>query len=181
MKILKKPSKPWHWCTLFLITATATGMLFYPEEVIKVEYVHPAVTDLKQDAAEKADSLSLLSDKYMDRLKLFHKKSVELCNKMSSNIIFGHNIKINNETLTEHVFHECNGKTWLNADIIERSDDHVLCHEEYAKQYQERAQPKKVVLRAINTEKWVTEKLTSSSAQQACIWAHAIDILNRDW
>ena len=39
----------------------------------------------------------------------------------------------------------------------------------------------KKVQRGINTEKWATEKKTSSSAKQSCTWVHAVDILDRNW
>ena len=180
MQIPKRPSRPWHWCVLFLLTSVATAWMFYPDATTEVGFVSGTVADLSREPAIVADSLSLLADHYKERLLMFRQKSETVC-RGKRQLIFGHNVNINNETLLDHVFHECGGTTWLNAAIIEQGTNMIRCKEEYAGIYKERVQPKTVTLRAINVETWTTVRRKSRDAKQACTWLHAIDILNRKW
>ena len=112
-------------------------------------------------------------------MQKLHYELKRFCDR-GSDIVFGHNLLINGEIFTDHVFHVCGGSTWLNAVVHVRSELRVSCQEEFASIYRSVPRAKEISVKAIDVESW-SEREVSAEGKQSCIMQHAVDILERKW
>jgi peptide deformylase len=103
----------------------------------------------------------------------------EYCDR-GADIVFGHNIMINDIIFNDYVFHVCGGQTWLNAKISVKTEKQVMCQEEFASIFRSVQRAKTVSMKAIDVSTWAEREVTAEG-KTACIWQHAVDILDRKW
>ena len=101
--------KPVHWFLVFvffvltlawMLMDTTTGISYRHS----VRHSEPAarVLHLDDDYRKKLQSLDTYMQQYCDRC---------------SDIVYGHNLLVNDMIFNDYVFHVCGGQTWLNAKI----------------------------------------------------------------
>jgi len=138
-----------------------------------VEYRHSV---RHGDAANK---VLHLDDSYRQHMQKIHTHLKQFCDR-GSDIVFGHNILLNNQIFNDQVFHVCGGSTWLNAKIKIRSEKQIKCQEEFASIYRSVPRAKTITMKAIDVESWSEREMTAEG-KTACVWQHAVDILERKW
>lgn len=167
-----KKTNPLHWFIVLLVAACCVGWMLIDTDP-KTVYRH---STKYQPAAVKALNLD---EQYRLRMQLASESMREFC-KRGSHIVFAHNVELKGKVLNDHMFHECGGKTWLNARVIESSPEKVVCQEEFANTYKTRKKGKNIRMRAVDVATW-SEQEVSGSQEHACRWVHAIDILENNW
>ena len=97
-----------------------------------------------------------------------------------SDIVFGHNLLVDDKIFNDYIFHECGGQTWLNTKIMIKTDKQVKCQEEFASIYRSVPRAKVISMKAIDVDSWSEREMTAEG-KTSCMWQHAVDILDRKW
>lgn len=164
--------KPIHWLIVFVfVTMVITWMLVDTSSGVK--YRHSV------RHGNPADKVLNLDDNYRQKLQAISKQMKSFCDR-GSDIIFGHNLLINDHIFNDYIFHECGGQTWLNARVDIKTDKQVKCQEEFASIYRSVARAKTITMTALDVDSW-TERVVTADSKTACMWQHAVDILDRKW
>ena len=164
--------KPIHWLIIFVfVTLVITWMLVDTSSGIK--YRHSV------RHGNPADKVLNLDDNYRQKLQSLSAQMKAYCDR-GSDIVFGHNLLINDQIFNDYVFHECGGHTWLNARIEVKTEKQVKCQEEFASIYRSVPRAKSITMTALDVDSW-TERVVSGESKTACVWQHAVDILDRKW
>ena len=128
---------------------------------------------------DAANRVLHLDDSYRQKMQKIHYHLKTFCDR-GSDIVFGHNLLIDNQIFNDAVFHVCGGSTWLNPVIHARTEKQVKCQEEFASVYRSVTRAKQISMKAIDVETW-SEREVSAEGKQSCIFGHALDILERKW
>lgn len=168
----ERKTNPLHWGVVFFLTAGCLAWMLV-DTTPPSKYVHS-----KKYQSSAIKSLNL-DDAYRLRMQRVSTLMSEYCER-GLDVVFAHNVEIDGKILNDHVFHECGGKTWLNARVVSTSSERVKCQEEYANVYKTRVQPRQISMRAVSVDTW-TEQEVEGESTHACRWLHAIDILENKW
>ena len=167
-----KKLKPIHWVLIFVFsTLTLAWMLL--DTSSGVSYRHSV------RHGDAANRVLHLDDDYRKKLQLIDSQLKQYCDR-GSDIVFGHNLLINDMIFNDHVFHVCGGQTWLNAKIAIKTEKQIKCQEEFASIYRSVPRAKTITMKAIDVESWSEREMTAEG-KTACVWQHAVDILERKW
>jgi len=165
-------SRPLRWLIVVVLAAVCVGWMLI-DTTSPTKYRHS--TKYQPTAVKSLH----LDDAYRLRMHRVAAVMQQYCDR-GSHIVFAHNVELEGTVLNDYMFHECGGKTWLNARIATRSKTNIRCQEEYANVFKTRVQPKTVEMRAVDVSTW-TEVQVEGSNDQSCGWLHAIDILENSW
>ena len=164
--------QPIHWI-LFFVFFTLVLAWALTDTSSGIKYRHSV------RHAEAADRKLHLDDSYRKQVQNIESYMKQYCNR-GSDIIFGHNVIVNDKIFNDYIFHVCNGQTWLNAKISVNTEKQVMCQEEFANIYRSIPRAKSVTMKAIDVNSW-TEREVTAEGKTSCIWQHAVDILDRKW
>lgn len=165
--------KPIQWAVMFIFSTLILAWMMI-DTSSGIEYRHSV------RHGDAANRVLHLDDAYRQKMLKIHYQLKAFCDR-GSDIVFGHNLLINNQIFNDHVFHVCStGSTWLNAVIQVRSEKQVKCEEEFASIYRSVPRAKEISMKAIDVETW-SEREISAEGKQSCIFGHAVDILERKW
>jgi len=164
--------KPIQWAIIFVFSTLVLAWMLI-DTSSGIEYRHSV------RHGDAANRVLHLDDSYRKKMQKLHYELKRFCDR-GSDIVFGHNLLINGEIFTDHVFHVCGGSTWLNAVVHVRSELRVSCQEEFASIYRSVPRAKEISVKAIDVESW-SEREVSAEGKQSCIMQHAVDILERKW
>ncbi len=104
-----------------------------------------------------------------------------LSKESSRALVFSHNLEIEGKVFNDHVFHICGtGTTWLNARVFPSTEKQVSCQEEFSSIYRTVTRPKQIRMKAIDVNSW-SEREVNAEGKDACMWQHAVEILERTW
>jgi len=129
--------------------------------------------------SDAADRVLHLDDAYRHKLQSIEPYMKQFCDR-GSDIVYGHNLLVNDIIFNDYVFHVCGGQTWLNAKITVKTEEMVGCQEEYASIYRSVPRAKKISMKAIDVTTWA-EREVYAEGKDACMWQHAVDILDHKW
>ena len=164
--------KPIHFAIIFIFSTLVLAWMML-DTSSGIEYRH----SVRHGAP--ANRVLHLDDSYRQKMQKLHFEMKAFCNR-GSDIVYSHNLLINGNIFTDHVFHVCGGSTWLNAVLHVRSEKQVSCQEEFASIYRSVPRAKEISMKAIDVETW-SEREVSAQGKQSCILQHAVDILERKW
>ena len=164
--------KPIQWALMFIFSTLILAWMMI-DTSSGIEYRHSV------RHGDAANRVLHLDDNYRRKMLKIHYQLKAFCDR-GSDIVFGHNLLINNQIFGDHVFHVCGGSTWLNAVIQVRTEKQVKCEEEFASIYRSVPRAKEISMKAIDVETW-SEREVSAEGKQSCIFGHAVDILERKW
>ena len=68
----------------------------------------------------------------------------------------------------------------MNAKISISTDKQVLCQEEFAGIFRSVKRAKSISMKAVDVDTW-SEREVFAEGKSACIWQHALDILDYKW
>ncbi len=164
--------KPIQWMLIFIFSTLVLAWMMI-DTSSGIEYRHSV------RHGDAANRVLHLDNVYRQQMLKIHYQLKAFCDR-GSDIVFGHNLLINNQIFNDHVFHVCGGSTWLNAVIQIRSEKQVKCEEEFASIYRSVPRAKEISMKAVDVETW-SEREVSAEGKNACIFGHAVDILERKW
>tara|TARA_Y100000992_G_scaffold257472_1_gene191298 strand:- start:126 stop:668 length:543 start_codon:yes stop_codon:yes gene_type:complete len=164
--------KPIQWALMFIFSTLVLAWMMI-DTSSGIEYRHSV------RHGDAANRVLHLDDAYRQKMQKIHYQLKAFCDR-GSDIVFGHNLLINKQIFNDHVFHVCGGSTWLNAKIQVRSEKQVKCQEEFASIFRSVPRAKEISMKAIDVETW-SEREVSGEGKSACVWQHAVDILERKW
>ena len=168
-----KKLKPMHWILVFVfVILTVAWML--SDTSTGVTYRHSV---RHSDAADRV--LYVDDPDYRKKVQGLSSYMRQFCDR-GSDIVFGHNLLVDDKIFNDYVFHECGGQTWLNAKISVKTDKQVKCQEEFASIYRSVPRAKVISMKAIDVDSWSEREMTADG-KTACLWQHAVDILDRKW
>ena len=83
----------------------------------------------------------------------------------------------------DHVFALCSQKTKVfgNAEVTARSEEFIMCTEEYDGELNQIRRPASVSLKAIDIDQWELVEYDVKEPKESCIVQHAIDVLESKW
>lgn len=164
--------KPLHWAIIFIFfVLTLAWMLM--DTTSGVLFRHSV------RHSDAADRVLHLDDAYRHKLQSIEPYMKQFCDR-GSDIVYGHNLLVNDIIFNDYVFHVCGGQTWLNAKITVKTEEMVGCQEEYASIYRSVPRAKKISMKAIDVTTWA-EREVYAEGKDACMWQHAVDILDHKW
>ena len=164
--------KPVQWMLIFIFSTLVLAWMLV-DTTTGVEYRHSV------RHGDVANRVLHLDDSYRQKMQKIHFQLKQFCDR-GSDIVFGHNLLIKKEIFNDHVFHVCGGSTWLNAIVRPRSEKQISCQEEFASIYRSVPRAKEISVKAIDVESW-SEREISAEGKNACVFGHAVDILERKW
>lgn len=164
--------KPIHWLIVFVFFTLVLAWVL-TDTSSGIKYRHSV------RHAEPADRKLHLDDAYMKKVQRIEVYMKQFCDR-GSDIIFGHNVMIDDVIFNDYIFHECGGQTWLNAKITVKTEKQVMCQEEYASIYRSVPRAKTISMKAVDVASW-SEREVVAEGKTSCMWQHAIDILDRKW
>ena len=164
--------KPIHWLLVFVFFVLTLAWMLV-DTTSGISYRHSV------RHSEPASRVLHLDDDYRKKLQSLDTYLQQFCDR-GSDIVYGHNLLVNDMIFNDYVFHICGGQTWLNAKITVKTDEMVSCQEEYASIYRSVPRAKKISMKAIDVSTW-SEREVMAEGKVACMWQHAVDILDHKW
>lgn len=164
--------KPIQWALMFIFSTLVLAWMMIDTST-GVEYRHSV------RHGDAANRVLHLDDAYRQKMQKIHYQLKQFCDR-GSDIVFGHNLMINNQIFNDAIFHVCGGSTWLNPKIQARTEKQIKCEEEFANIYRSVPRAKEISMKAIDVETW-SEREVSAQGKNSCIFGHAVDILDRKW
>lgn len=164
---------------LIIMSVILAGWFLPDFQPAKIQYREMRSEDLKKGAAIKFSPIDFLSENVKE-------KQAELIEEMrvycKDDVLFAFQFSKYNRTIQDHIFMLCSGsKMYGNAEIIDHSNDYVLCSEQYAEVQQKIKRYSEVVIKAIDLETWDVTEHKSRDTKESCIIQHAVDVLNSKW
>jgi len=164
--------KPIQWMLIFIFSTLVLAWMLI-DTSSGVEYRHSV------RHGDAANRVLHLNDDYRKKMQNIHYQLKAFCDR-GSDVVYSHNLLINNQIFNDAVFHVCGGSTWLNPVIHARTEKQVACQEEFASIYRSVPRAKEISMKAIDVESW-SEREISAEGKQSCVFQHAVDILERKW
>lgn len=107
------------------------------------------------------------------------------CEATSNDVVFSFQYvrsELTNKTYNDHIFMLCETHKALgNAEIVYKSEDKILCTEEYAGVLLKKKRSMNITIKAIDIHLWKPIQYDTTSELEACRVAHAIEMLNNNW
>ena len=164
--------KPIQWVGIFIaFTLCLVWMLL--DTSSGIQYRHSV------RHAEPAARVLNLDDAYRKEVQRLSTHLQSFCDR-GADVVFAHNVLVNDKIWNDYVFHECGGSTWLNAKISVKTESQVKCQEEYAGVFRSVPRAKIISMKAVDVGAW-TEREITAEGKTACIMQHAVDILDANW
>tara|TARA_Y100001958_G_scaffold159373_1_gene160607 strand:+ start:4395 stop:4928 length:534 start_codon:yes stop_codon:yes gene_type:complete len=164
--------KPVHWALVFLFFVLTLAWML-TDTSSGVVYRHSV------RHSDAADRVLHLDDAYRKKIQALEPHMRSFCDR-GSDIVYGHNLLVNDVIFNDYIFHVCGGQTWLNARITVKTEEMVGCQEEYASIFRSVPRAKKISMKAIDVSTWA-EREVLAEGKVACVWQHAVDILDHKW
>jgi len=185
--------KVYHWFVLAAGLAML-GAFLIPEiqradQNPDLSYLAPNSKVLKTKApAIRISGIDFVSDHVRDLHQKLSYQMDFICSERADDVIFafqfGSNMNNKIRLRDDHIFALCRpGSTLVvgNAEIIDKSEDFVMCQEEYAGILNQFKRPNEVTIKGIDIDTWEVIEFTTQNSKEACIVQHAIDILESKW
>ena len=173
---------------IFFVVLACGGAYLMPhvQKSMEVQYKYfpPNISLLRnKPPAIRISGIDLYSDNMKDKYQSLGKRMVGVCKERSDDVIFA--FQFGTERRREdHIFALCNDKRVLvvgNAEVISRSEDFVICTEEYGGMLNQVKRNKLVSIKGIDIDTWNGVEYDVSNSKESCIIQHAIDVLESKW
>jgi len=177
-----------HWIVVFLTLCVLGGWVIpavQRNEEDTMTYNPPDIGMLRKKlSAIRISGIDFVSENFRSRTQdLMHDMGF-VCSERSDDVIFAFQFGPPNKARRreEHIFALCKTPTLVygNADIVARSEDEVMCEEEYGGELRRVRRYASVTIKAIDIKSWEVIEF-DASGKDACIAQHAIDVLESKW
>lgn len=178
---------PIHW----IITAVALcfiGAYIIPEiqrnEAYNFKYYPPDIKHLKKkQEAIRISGIDFVSDVMKEKMQALGTKMKEICKDRSDDVIFAFQFGKGQGRREDHVFALCsqNTRVFGNTEVTARSEEFIMCTEEYDGELNQIRRPASVSLKAIDIDEWELIEYDVKEPKESCIVQHSIDVLESKW
>jgi len=181
-----RPRPKWQQCCIYIlgISVILFICMWILRDTAPVLIQHPHINDLKQPPGSTV-GLQKMNDVYW-RMKIRHVNQLltQECTTSNYSLFTHKNIELDTVLMEEAYIHTCEPSTSiLNARAVfsGTSTKYVRCQEQYASitKIKERKYP--FSLKYISGTTFLPETKVIRTAQEACQWLHAIDIVESRW
>lgn len=183
----KANTSKYHY-VLVAVTLALLSMFFVhdvAEEGHKFVYYMPHEGHFQRKPSVFLSSIEFSQDTVKERKQDMAYQMDYSCEASVNDVIFSFQYvrsTITNETYNDHIFMICNNhRVFSNSEIVYQSDEKIMCTEEYAGKLQKKVRSQNITIKAIDVHRWIPTEYSSSSEQEACTIAHAIEMLNNKW
>jgi len=104
------------------------------------------------------------------------------CNLLSEDVLFAFQFMSNERSIEDNILILCDSNTvFANAKVIYRSEEKIMCTEEYDGKLKQVVRSKSIAIKAIDVDEWRQVEYSTEDPKEACTIQHAIDILELKW
>lgn len=176
-----------HWTVVGLGMCVMAALLiteFKRTDENAFEYFPPNLKMLKRkDPAIKISGIDFHSDQMRDKLQNLGDRMKAICDERSEDVVFAFQFGTKKRR-EDHIFALCKDYNTMvlgNGEVVGKSDEYVMCTEEYDGELRYVKRPSSILLKGIDVSQWEPIEYESSSIKESCILQHAIDILESKW
>lgn len=181
-----KPAKKsyWHWGVVF-VSICLVGAWVIPEIQGRPQlaYSAPSVDYLKRKhPAIRISGIDFVSDSMRERTQRLGEQLVLVCNERSDDVVFAFQLSDAKRPREDHVFAICSPPRVLgNAELISRSEEEILCTEEFGGHLRQVRRPSSISVRAIDVRDWAAIEHDVTDFRESCVLQHAIEVIESKW
>ena len=179
-KVSRKPSRC-HWVLTFMARCIwcvwmARDMSGY---LSGIEY---AGFRERTDPAIDISGVDFLTDHIKAKHQALSASMQYQCNLLSEDVLFAFQFNSNDRPLEDNILILCDGNVvYANAKVVHRSEDQIMCTEEYDGALKQVVRSKAITIKAIDVDEWRQIEYSTEDPKEACTIQHAIDILELKW
>lgn len=153
-------------------------------EEFNFKYYPPDIKHLKmKQEAIRISGIDFVSDVMKEKMQALGSKMEDICTERSDDVIFAFQFGKGQGRREDHVFALCSQSTKVfgNAEVTAKSEEFIMCTEEYDGELNQIRRPASVSLKAIDIDQWELIEYDVKEPKESCIVQHAIDVLESKW
>ena len=180
------PRPKWQrWCAYIFGLLLIVFICFWTlRDTAPIRITKPIPEDLEKNAGSMVGTQQL-SDVYW-RMKIRHVNThvIEECKTTDYSIFTQKNLELDEQRMEESYIHMCqSGMSVINARAVfsGASTNYVTCQEQYADITKKKERQYPFSLKYISGTTFMPETKVIRQPTDACLWLHAIDIVESRW
>jgi hypothetical protein len=181
-----KPRPKWQsWCTYtFGLIAIAFISFWMLRDTAPVKINNPIPDDLEKNPGSIVGSHQLNDVHWRMKIRHVNTHLVEECKTSNYTIFTQKNLELDEQSMEESYIHMCKpSMSVVNARAVfsGASNNYVTCQEQYAGITKKKERKYPFSLKYISGTTFMAETKVIRQPKDACMWLHAIDIVESHW
>lgn len=182
-----KPRPKWQRCFFYVMTLCVLfcTMLWTLRDTTPIQFVEPHMSDLNAPRGELATAAELENVYWRVSMREVNRALDSVCETSNYSVLTHKNVRMDGERMSTSYARMCSGpiRSVVNPRIVltASGSSTVTCVETYANKTKHVTRKYPYSLKYVCGQTFVSRTRVVREKSEACLWAHAVDIVESVW